>query len=295
VIRATGAQRNPGRTVDPEVSYRDDRIRTYLKDHYDKSDRERPHYGQNPQLQYRVDWASTPAKERSQDPRNSRDKSDRDRPHDGQNPKRQYKTEWASKPANRRNRRVCKVEKAYKPADAKKNEIEKVIGPAGRDLKEETKPATESVSSDHGIGGNLPKEKAPWYQNRDGGGPCEGQKLRGELKTHRAREPDGGFEKKRRTGKKNKKETYLERCETEIPGGGPDEGREPRSEPRVDWARRPTSEGIKTREKSNRKKKEMENHDATGTAAIEMAMGKLIGAHSSLDIEAPYSCGAVVR
>jgi hypothetical protein len=115
------------------------------------------------------------------------------------------------------------------------------------------------------------------------------------LKTHRACEPDRGFEKKRRTGKKNKKETYLERCETEIPGGGPDEGRKPRSEPRVDWARRPTSEGIKTREKSNRKKKEMENRDATGTAAIEMAMGKLIGAHSSLDIEAPYSCGAVVR
>ena len=40
------------------------------------------------------------------------------------------------------------------------------------------------------------------------GGPWGGQELRGELKTHRAWEPDEGFENnKKRTGKENRKQT----------------------------------------------------------------------------------------
>jgi hypothetical protein len=78
-------------------------------------------------------------------------------------------------------------------------------------------------------------------QENEDGGPWGGQELRGELKTHRACEPDGGFEnKKKRTGKENRKQTYLEeRRKKEILGGGPDEGREPRPGPRIVWAHPP--------------------------------------------------------
>jgi hypothetical protein len=88
------------------------------------------------------------------------------------------------------------------------------------------------------------------------------------LETYRARKPDGG-NKKNRVRKENRKGTYLEQCEGEIPGGGPDEGHEARPEPRVDWVHRPTSGGNKNKRK---KKREIEDRDVTSTAVIEIAM-----------------------
>jgi hypothetical protein len=48
-------------------------------------------------------------------------------------------------------------------------------------------------------------------------------------------EPDAGFEsKKKRTGKENRKQTYLEeRHKKEILGGEPDKGREPTQVPEL--------------------------------------------------------------
>ena len=72
-------------------------------------------------------------------------------------------------------------------------------------------------------------------------------------------EPDGGFEsKKKRTGKENRKQTYLEeQHKKEILGGEPDKGCEPCPGPRIIWAH-PLEEikpeiKVRVREKEDRK------------------------------------------
>ena len=84
------------------------------------------------------------------------------------------------------------------------------------------------------------------------------------METHRACEPDGGFkEKNKETKKKNKKETHLEKWESQRVncGGG---SRKPRQRTRPNWARRPTNGGNKIGNKNNHKKKESGNCNKIG-------------------------------
>ena len=156
--------------------------------------------------------------------------SGRGRPPEGQNSQQ-----------NQNPPRVCKFERAYKPATDQRNETEKVIGPMGHDPPEETEsgPVTEGISYD--------RDREKTYLevsrlgNRDSGGPWKDQELRGKMGTHRAHKPDERLKNKNAKTREKTNETHREmvgRHKEETCGG------EPHSRTRLNW---PTSRGNKNK------------------------------------------------
>ena len=225
-IRATSAQRNRYQIAKTQVSDIRKQGGTYQM--AEQWNRGRPPEGQSPDQESRIDRASKPGEANGNQTVNT--DYDHGRPPEGQNSQQ-----------NQNPPRVCKFERAYKPATDQRNETEKVIGPMGYDPPEETEsgPVTEGISYD--------RDREKTYLevsrlgNRDSGGPWKDQELRGKMGTHRAHKPDGRLKNKNAKTREETNETHREmagRHKEETCGG------EPRSRTRLNW---PTSRGNKNK------------------------------------------------